>query len=64
MSTHNEPNTGTIIFSFMDDAVWATWPGQDAAVKLGPYDSVTYMMRDFLAQFDLAERLVPRRANG
>ena len=64
MSINIAPPTGAIVFSFVDGAVWASWPGQEASVKLGAYDAVTYMMRDFLAQCELAERLAPRRANG
>lgn len=64
MSTNNEPHTGIIIFSFVDGAVWASWPSQKGSVKLGAYDAVTYMMRDFLAQCELGERMAHRRANG
>ena len=48
---------GAVVFSFVDDAVWASWPGDDASVHLGDYDTVIYMMRDFLAQCDLGERM-------
>ena len=64
MSTNIKPIRDAIVFSFVDGAVWASWPSQGGAVKLGPYDAVTYMMRDFLAQCDLAQRLASRRANG
>ena len=63
ISTANKPVVGAIIFSFVDGTVRASWPGK-SSVELGPYDAVTYMMRDFLAQCDLAERIAPRRANG
>ena len=48
---------GAVVFSLSDGAVWASWPGNNAPVHLGHYDSVVYMMRDFLAQCDLAERM-------
>jgi hypothetical protein len=63
ISTDNEPVIDAIIFSFVDGTVRASWPG-GSSVELGPIDAVTYMMRDFLAQCDLAESLAPRRANG
>lgn len=47
-----------IIFSLDDGCVWASWPDRDSsAVRLGGYHAVTAMMRDFLAQSALAERL-------
>ncbi len=47
----------TIIFSLVDGTVWVSWPGNNASVELGQSYAVTYMMRDFLAQCDLGERL-------
>ncbi len=61
MSTDNKPALGVIIFSLIDETVWASWPRSDGAVKLGPGDAVIHMMRDFLAQCDLAERLALRK---
>ena len=52
----------TIIFSFLDGDVWASWPGARASVNLGSHDDVREMMRDFLAQCDLGERLAKREA--
>lgn len=39
----------TIIFSFLDGHVWASWPDAKASVNLGALEGVTEMMRDFLA---------------
>jgi uncharacterized protein (DUF2237 family) len=55
-----EPELG-IIFSLRDDFVWATWPETEAAVRLGRHHIVASMMRDFLAQDALGERLAIRR---
>ncbi len=46
-----------LIFSLVDGFVWASWPGTTASVKLGNQESVTAVMRDFLAQCELGERL-------
>jgi hypothetical protein len=54
----------TITFSLVDGTVWASWPGKSASVELGHSAAVTYMMRDFLAQCDLADYLERRAANG
>lgn len=62
MSGNDELAIGAIIFSFMGDAVWASWPGRSGSVELGPADDVIYMMRDFLAQCDLGERLTVRKS--
>ena len=62
MATGDQPTMGVIIFSLIDDAVWASWPSA-GAVKLGPGDAVIYMMRDFLAQCDVAARLALRKAS-
>ena len=50
----------TIVFSSLDGRVWASWPGADASVNLGPLEDVTEIMRDFLAQCELGERLAQR----
>ena len=57
-----EPN-GDVIFSFVDGFVWASWPGTISLVRLGRYEAVTAMMRDFLAQCELGERLANGRAS-
>jgi hypothetical protein len=49
-----------VVFSSLNGRVWASWPGTDASVDLGPLDDVTEMMRDFLAQRELGERLAQR----
>ena len=60
---HLDDAKGAVVFSFVDDGVWASWPGRSGSVHLGHYDIVTYMMRDFLAQCDLGERMA-QCANG
>ena len=62
VSPSNAPAIDGIIFSLRDDVVWASWPGKHGYVELGPIDVVIYMMRDFLAQCEVAERLVHRNA--
>ena len=62
---HLDGSKGAVVFSFVDDAVWASWSGESAPVHIGDYDTVTYMMRDFLAQCDLGEIMGLRaRASG
>ncbi len=51
-----EPELG-IIFSSRDGFVWASWPETEASVRLGRQEIVSMMMRDFLAQNALGERL-------
>ena len=63
MSTNYEPVKGHVIFSLVDGTVWANWTGKSASVELGDYDTVTHMMRDFLAQCELGERLAGRKVN-
>lgn len=46
-----------VIFSVENGFVFAYLPGKSAPVALGETGTVTYMMRDFLAQCDLVERL-------
>jgi hypothetical protein len=47
-----------IVFSLADDFVWASWPGSPSAVCLGRCDMVSAMMRDFLFQCEVGERLL------
>ena len=54
-----EPELG-ITFSSRDGFVWASWPNTEAAVRLGRDDTITAMMRDFLAQDALGKRLTHR----
>ena len=49
-----------IILSLVDGFVWVCWPGTTASVRLGNHEPVIEVMRDFLAQCELGERL----ANG
>jgi hypothetical protein len=55
-----EPELG-IIFSSIDGFVWASWPETEATVRLGSHEMVANVMRDFLAQDALGERLTTRR---
>ncbi|MCH8616016.1 hypothetical protein LZ016_07875 [Sphingomonas sp. SM33] len=47
-----------IIFSLRDGYVWASWPGTNASVRLGRYEMVPAMMRDFLEQDALGQRMM------
>lgn len=49
-----------IVFSLSDDVVWVSWPGKEAVIELGKYDAVAAMMRDFLDQSAIGERLLER----
>ncbi|HEY5721651.1 MAG TPA: hypothetical protein VIT45_04965 [Allosphingosinicella sp.] len=46
-----------IVFSLADGFAWVSWPGTDAMMRLGAYETVTAGMRDFLAQGEVGERL-------
>ena len=46
-----------VIFSLKEDQAWASWPEAGFHLRLGPQDEVASMMKDFLAQLELAERL-------
>jgi hypothetical protein len=46
-----------LIFSLLDDCVWANWNGTMTTVRLGNVNMVVATMRDFLEQCDLAVRL-------
>lgn len=52
-----------VIFSLIDGAVWASWPGKAPQIRLGEYEGVKAMMHDFLDQSALAERLAARNAD-
>ena len=54
------PDRDDVIFSVEDGIVRASWPGTSEAVELGSYYAVVFIMRDFLAQYDLGERLAGR----
>jgi hypothetical protein len=54
-----------VVFSLRDGYVWASWPEASGTVRLGSYDTVLHMMRDFVAQSELGERLTNgKAANG
>lgn len=46
-----------IVFSLESGQAWASWYGSDAPIRLGPQKEVAEMMKDFLAQLELAKRL-------
>ena len=46
-----------IVFSLTDGYVWASWPGTEVSLRLGKNDTVSAMMRDYLAHEGLAGRL-------
>lgn len=60
----DHPPENDLIFSLIDDYVWVSWPHTVASVKLGAPDPVKAMMRDFLAQCELGDRLANARATG
>jgi hypothetical protein len=53
----SDESAGGIIFSLEKGQVWASWYGQGAPMLLGSQRRVSEMMRDFLKQEELAERL-------
>ena len=61
---YDEHWDAAILFSLRDGYVWATWPDTEAAVKLGRHEMVSEMMRDFLAQDAVGERLAVRAERG
>jgi hypothetical protein len=46
-----------IIFSSKDGYVWASWQETDISIRLGRHEMISEMMRDFLAQEALGQRL-------
>ncbi len=60
MSEDTKPNPDAIVFSLADGVVWASWLEKTGWVELGPYNDVTEMMRNFLAQCELGERMAAR----
>ena len=54
--------SGAPIFSLIAGKVWLSLPGQSRAIDLGDSKKVTYMMKDFLAQCALGEKLVSERS--
>jgi len=53
-----DPRTCVIIFSQENGEVLANWSDGRPQVNLGPAREVAEMMRDYLAQSELAERLL------
>lgn len=50
--------TSGVVFSTSGGQAWASWYGIDAPVRLGPMDEVIHMMEDFIAQAEVAKRLL------
>ena len=50
-----------MILSLVDGFVWVCWPGTNASVRLGNHETVIAVMRDFLTQCEIAERLANAR---
>jgi len=46
-----------VVFSLEKDQVWASWYGSSLPMRLGSRRKVGAMMKDFLAQEELADRL-------
>ena len=46
-----------VISSLKDGQVWASWTDDRKSVRRGPVAEVSAMMRDFLQQVELGERL-------
>jgi len=55
-----DKSLGGIVFSLEKGQVWASWYGQGPPVLLGSQRKVGEMMKDFLAQEELARRLSQR----
>lgn len=56
----HEEFQSAVIFSSRNGRVFASWPGTSTSLDLGPPDGVAEMMRDFLAQCEIGERLAKR----
>jgi len=52
-----------VVLSLRDDQVWVSWLDGRAPVMLGDHSAVLTVMRDFIRQSELGERLVNRAAN-
>ena len=54
-----------LVLSLRDDQVWASWPDDRVAIRMGEHDAVLAVMRDFIRQSELGERLTRNdRAGG
>jgi hypothetical protein len=49
--------TDGVFFSLEGGQAWASWPTAGFHLRLGPQNDVTEMMKDFIAQVELAKRL-------
>jgi hypothetical protein len=49
-----------VVLSHRNGSVWVSWEATTTSIEMGPADEVIEMMRDFLAQTDLGERLARR----
>jgi len=60
MPEDRKPKPDAIVFSLEDGIVRASWPEKTGWVELGRYNEVTDMMRNFLAQCELGERMAAK----
>ena len=51
-----------IVFSLRDGFVWASMQDNPQPIRLGAYEQVKDVMRDFLAQSEIGEHLLNRRS--
>jgi hypothetical protein len=56
--------SGGIVFSLEKGEVWASWYGDGPPMLLGSQRKVSAMMRDFLAQSEIAKRLNDKSGQG
>ncbi|MGZ8346418.1 MAG: hypothetical protein ACXWUP_04810, partial [Allosphingosinicella sp.] len=61
LSRGADETSGGIVFSLEEGEVWASWYGEGPPMRLGPQQSVSRMMEDFLAQEEVARRFAGRR---
>jgi hypothetical protein len=57
----DDESAGGILFSLDQGQVWASWYGRGPRVLLGSREKVSGMMQDFLAQGEVAKRLLRDR---
>jgi hypothetical protein len=56
-----DETAGGVLFSLDEGEVWASWHGRGPRVLLGSREKVSVMMKDFLAQGEIAKRLLGHR---
>lgn len=56
-----DESKGGVLFSLDEGEVWASWYGNGPRVLLGSREKVSGMMKDFLAQGEVAKRLLGDR---